>query len=179
MTSNGLRSDRDDTGGLAVGPPTQVKPYAVTDPVAYAVLVSRRRYHRTKLRHTTKAAREHPLNEHEYRRAERAGIAHGALLVAVVFAVTLVWGWLSFSWDALKAVRTARCKQPDRAQAVVEGTLALTAALTVVSLMTEGWGLLQAVMAAILSGSSPSPWSARSSCGVTSGGSMTAAKRKS
>jgi len=149
VKGNRLGSDHDDAG---VKPTTQVKPYAIVDPIAFAALASRRRFLRTKWRYTTKAAREHPLNEHEYRRARRAGVAHGALLVAVVFAGALVWGWLSFCWDALKAVRTARHRQPHKAQAVLEGTLALTAALTVVSLMTEGWGLLQAVEAAIVFG---------------------------
>jgi hypothetical protein len=145
VKGNRLGSDRDKAGGAGAKSPTQVKPYAITDPIAYAALASRRRYRQTRQRHTTRAALEHPLNEHEYRRAERAAVAHGALLVAVVFALALVWGWLSFSWDALKATATAWRTQAAKAHAVAEGTIALTTGLTLLALTTEGWGLLQAV----------------------------------
>ncbi len=75
-----------------------------------------------------------------------------ALVVAVVFALALAWGWLRFSWDAARATATASRKEPDRARAALEGTIALTAALTVATLVAEGWGPLQAVKASILYG---------------------------
>jgi hypothetical protein len=142
----------DSAGGTAANPGSRVKPYAVTDPTAYAILVSARRYRRTKWRHTTKAALEHPQNEHEHWRAARVGVVHGVLLAAVVFLLALAWGWLSFSWDALKATTTAWRKQADKAHAVVEGTIAVTAALTALAMMTEGWGLLQAVKVSVAFG---------------------------
>ena len=149
MKGNRLGSDHDDAG---VKPTTQVKPYAIIDPIAFAALASRRRFLRTKWRYTTKAAREHPLNEHECRRAKRAAVVHGALLVAVVFVLALAWGWVSFSRDALTATARAWRKQAAKAHAVVEGTIALTAGLTLVALMTEGWGLLRAVKGSVLFG---------------------------
>jgi hypothetical protein len=153
MKDSGIGHSNGNSAGDAVARPLgQVKLYAITDPIAYAVLTSARLYRRTKWRHTTKVALEHPQNEHEYRRAERAGLVHATLVVAAAFAFVLAWGWLSFSWDALKATTTAWSEQPQKAQGVVEGTLVLTGALTVVALMTGGWGLLQAVKASVLFG---------------------------
>lgn len=151
MTGNGLRhSNGDGDGDPGAKPLTQVKPYVMTDPVAYAALVARRLYRQAKWRHTTKAAVEHPLNEHEQRRARRAAVVRSAPVVALVFAAALAWGWLRFSWDALRATADASRKQPDRARAALEGTLGLTAALTVGTLMAEGWGLMQGVKAVVL-----------------------------
>lgn len=152
MKGSELRSDFDEACGASGDPSAAVKPYAITDPIAYAVLVSARRYRRTKWRHTTKALLEHPHNEHEYRRAERVGIVHGASLLVVVFVLALVWGWVSFSREALKATLSAWRTQAAQAQAVVEGTLALTSGLTLATLMTEGWGLLRAAEAVVLFG---------------------------
>lgn len=145
-------SNGNGIGVAGAKPVTQVRPYAVTDPIAYAALASRRRYRRTKWRHTTKALLEHPHNEHEYRRAERAGVVHGAFLVVVVFVLALLWGWVSFSRDALKATVRAWRTHAARAQAVVEGTLALTSGLTLAALMMQGWGLLRAAEAVALFG---------------------------
>jgi len=122
----------------------------MTDPVAYAALVARRLYRQAKWRHTTRAAVEHPLNEHEQRRAKRAAVVRSAPVVALVFAAALAWGWLRFSWDASRATVAASRNEPRRARAALEGTLGLTAALTVVTLMAEGWGFLQGAKAVVL-----------------------------
>jgi hypothetical protein len=153
VRDNGLGHRNGKTAGDSTAKAlTQVKPYAITDPIAYAVRASARRYLQTKWRHTTKAAIEHPQNEHECRRAERTGVGHAVLVVCITFAFVLPWAWLSFSWDALKATTTAWRERPDKARAVVEGTFAITAALTFLALTTEGWGLLQAVKAAVVFG---------------------------
>lgn len=145
MKQQRLRSERDTAGDTAPQSPAQLKPYAIIDPIAYAALVSRRRYRRTKWRHTTNAVLEHPLNEHEYRRAARTGSAYAAVLAAAVLVFALVWGWLSFSWDALRVTAAARRERPGQAWAVVEETLVLAAVLTLAGLMMEGWAPVRGV----------------------------------
>jgi hypothetical protein len=129
--------------------PFQVKPYAISEPVGRALLTSERRYRRIKWRHTTRAALEHPQNQHEYQRAKRAGALHAAILVALALPFTLTHVWAAFSWDALKATVAAWGELPTKAHGVVEGTFTITAALAMVTLATDGWGLVQAIEACV------------------------------
>ena len=62
----------------------------------------------------------------------------------------LGWGWLIFVWDALKTTAKAWRERPAQAQAVLEGTLMLAIALTVATLIAEGWAALQGVVAFVV-----------------------------